>query len=154
MAYENESGLTEIDVVLEGNDSLAVVGSGKVEVNSKIRPELNDLNLYEKVKLASTYVLEDRKCNDASKAMASSSLFEEVKKEFPEHFSNGIAKNTFYQYLSNSVRDESSLINCLGRRQGYYISEVAKKVIDSMQHKVGYESTSQDFSRQISWEMG
>jgi hypothetical protein len=84
---------------------------------------------YLKVRMACEYVLGLKGKTDSDNTLSGGNLFEEVKKEFPSDFSDEMA-NTFYQYLSNSVKDTESSINCLGRRQGYYLSTIAAEKIE------------------------
>ncbi|MDP3008453.1 MAG: hypothetical protein Q8N30_05215 [Methylococcales bacterium] len=84
---------------------------------------------YLKVRQACEYILGFEGYADSGNTLPSKILFEKVKNEFPDYFSNEIA-NTFYQYLSNSVRDSESSINCLGRHKGYYLSTIAAEKIE------------------------
>lgn len=95
-------------------------------------PELSNKSTYEQVKDACTYFLEKDKKYSAEETHSSAYLFDMVKKDFPEYFPSNFSKNTFYQYLSNTVKDADSLINCLGRRKGYYISKVAQEALEEV----------------------
>lgn len=86
-------------------------------------------SIYVKVRTACEYVLDLEGKTSSDNTLSSGNLFEKVKREFPDNFSDDMA-NTFYQYLSNSVKDTESSINCLGRRQGYYLSTIAAEKIE------------------------
>lgn len=97
-------------------------------------PELSEKSNYEKVKEACTFLLKQGGKLNERETLSSRELFEAVQ----EHESFGsvfkdFQKNTFYQYLSNAVRDVNSSINCLGKRQGYYISTVAQATVEEAQ---------------------
>ncbi len=81
------------------------------------------MNTYEKVFKACEYILERDKKLSSVNVYRSIELHIKVKEEFKEDFKD-IADNTFFQYLSNSVRDTESRINTMGRRQGYYLVEI------------------------------
>jgi len=93
-------------------------------------PELSNKSTYEQIKEACTYFLERDSKTSAENTHSSADLFGMVKSTFPDQFPDSFSKNTFYQYLSNTVKDSNSLINCLGRRKGYYISRVAQESIE------------------------
>jgi len=88
------------------------------------KPDISNKSTYQKIKDACEYVLYFHNKNDSENTLSSAELFDSVKKEFPaEEF----PKNTFYQYLSNTVKDTDSTINCLGKRKGYYLSSIANE---------------------------
>jgi hypothetical protein len=91
------------------------------------KPEISSKSTYHQIKEACEYILEIENKNDSATTLSSADLFDKVKAEFPNEFSGIFAKNTFYQYLSNTVKDPESPINCLGRRKGYYLSKVAEE---------------------------
>ncbi|ACC83061.1 hypothetical protein [Nostoc punctiforme] len=91
------------------------------------KPDLSQLTAYQKVKVACEYILNINKKLDSTNTLPSNDLFNKAKEEFPEQFQT-FAKNTFLQYLSNTVKDTESLINCLGKKKGYYLSSTAKTV--------------------------
>jgi hypothetical protein len=97
------------------------------------KPTITNESTYLKIKIACEYIIGSKGKNSSNNTISSADLFSEVKKEFPIEFPQDFAKNTFYQYLSNTVRDPESSINCLGRRKGYYLSSVAK----DMAHEEG-----------------
>jgi hypothetical protein len=84
---------------------------------------------YLKVRQACEYILAFKGCTHSENTLSSKELFTKAKEEFPSDFSDDMV-NTFYQYLSNSVRDIESSINCLGRKQGYYLSTIAAENIE------------------------
>lgn len=104
-------------------------------------PDLSNKSTYEQIRDACTYFLERDGKHDKDNTHSSADLFELVKAEFPDIFSSEFSKNTFYQYLSNTVKDAGSLINCLGRRKGYYISRVAQETQDELDVSLTLEST-------------
>jgi hypothetical protein len=95
------------------------------------KPSLDELKTYQqKVKTACEYILENRKKLDQSSTLSTSELFNIAQQEFPEDFGGDFSKSTFSVYLSFSVKDTQSSINCLGRRKGYYISTKAKEIVE------------------------
>ncbi|MCI0722602.1 MAG: hypothetical protein L0338_27065 [Acidobacteria bacterium] len=90
------------------------------------KPNLDNKSTYEKVRTACEYILKVKGNLNHGDTLSSAELFALVKENFSDDFSDDFAKNTFYQYLSNTVKDADSAINCLGRRQGYYLAEVAE----------------------------
>lgn len=90
------------------------------------KPSIEGLKAYETVKKVSEYILEKKSAKDNESAQFGSVIFDEAKREYPEL--SDFSKNTFLQYLSSAVKDTESSINCLGKRQGYYLSEKAKEV--------------------------
>jgi hypothetical protein len=91
------------------------------------KPDLSNKSTYVKIKEACEYILDSGGKKDQKNNLSSAELFEKVKVEFPDDFPPDFVKNTFYQYLSNSVKDPESSINCLGRRKGYYLSDLAEE---------------------------
>lgn len=92
------------------------------QINSS-KPDLQNLKTYQKVKVACEYILNTgnhRSPDDNT--LSSMDLFSKSKADFPEDFQD-VSKNTFLQYLSNTVKDTESKINCLGKKQGYYLLE-------------------------------
>lgn len=86
------------------------------------KPVLDGLETIEQIKKATEYVLEKKKITTSEKALFGIKVYEEVKKEYPK---NKFNQNTFIQYLSRAVRDTDTKINTLGKKQGYFISEIA-----------------------------
>lgn len=91
------------------------------------KPDISSVKTYDQVKLACEFVLKKNNKQDEGDVFSSAQMFEQVKSEFPNVFSDEFSKNTFYQYLSNTVKDAESAINCLGRKKGYYLSHVAEE---------------------------
>lgn len=87
-----------------------------------VKPVLDNLEIIEQIKKATEYVLEKKEVTSSKKALFGNKVYDEVKKEYPQ---NNFNKNTFLQYLSRAVRDTDTKINTLGKKQGYFISEVA-----------------------------
>ncbi|HCN71933.1 MAG TPA: hypothetical protein DIS96_09520 [Pusillimonas sp.] len=110
------------------------------------KPNLESLSTYDKVRKACTFVLETNNKSDQWKTFSSAELFAKVQELFPETFSEGFAKNTFYQYLSNTVKDPDSMINCRGRRQGYYLAAVAEETKPAA---VGEASTEEGVESEV-----
>lgn len=86
------------------------------------------MSIYEKIKAASENILKEKNKNDSKNTMGSNEIFLSAKSKYPEHFPEEFSKNTFYQYLSNTVKDLDSKINCLGRRQGYYLTSALSEI--------------------------
>lgn len=92
------------------------------------KPNLDGQTAYEKINTACTYILNNQKKLSRENTLSSAELFSEVKLLFPLDFDEEFSKNTFYQYLSRTVHDTESLINCEGRKKGYYLSEVIEEI--------------------------
>ncbi|NEO84612.1 MAG: hypothetical protein F6J87_10215 [Spirulina sp. SIO3F2] len=118
----------------ENADSLAL-DNGSTSVNdiksSPEKPVLGENRTSEKVKVACEYILKSQKKLASDNTLSGSELFDKAKKEFPEEFQS-TQRNTFLQYLSNTVKDTASYINCLGKRKGYYISSTAQEVAENL----------------------
>jgi hypothetical protein len=85
-------------------------------------------NKYEKVKFACEHILSSKGKIDSDQTMTGKELLAAAQVDFPERF-HSFSSNTFLQSLSRAVKDTESSINCLGKRQGYYMSAVAKEVV-------------------------
>ncbi|MEH1933615.1 MAG: hypothetical protein V7L14_07770 [Nostoc sp.] len=95
------------------------------------KPSLDKLKTSQKVKISCEYILKCQEKLDSNNTLSSKELFDMAQQEFPEQFTE-FSKNTFSQYLSYTVKDTESYINCLGRRKGYYISSTAKEVVEKL----------------------
>ena len=104
------------------------------------RPDLHGKNTYDQLRQAAEYVLKINDRTDDANAWGGQAVFEAVCHEFPKELGEA-NQNTFVQYLSNASRDPNSLINCRGRRRGYYISSVAGELVRS---DVGNEDAESD----------
>jgi hypothetical protein len=125
-------------LVNEDEDLLQVndVANGSVE-----KPSMDhQLSTYQKVRDACEYILRSKGIIDSDHALSGTDLFNISQTEFPEQFQNSV-KTTFLQYLSNTVRDTESYINCLGKKKGYYIFHASKEVIERI---VDAENSSTD----------
>lgn len=71
-------------------------------------------------------MLELNGSKNSQHTLSSMELWKQAKQEFPEELN--IAKNTFLQYVSNTVKDVETRINCLGRKQGYYLVELSEEI--------------------------
>lgn len=94
------------------------------------KPSINQISTYDKVRVACEYILSNEDRIDSNNAIPGSELLTKAKAEFPDQF-DSFSKNTFIQYLSRTVKDTESSINCLGKKQGYYISYVMREVIET-----------------------
>lgn len=65
-----------------------------------------------------THILEGKKAFAAEKSIVGRDIFTQANKDFKEH---SIPESTFHATLSGLVRSNTSKINCLGRRQGYFL---------------------------------
>ena len=104
--------------------------SDHIEETGPTSPKLDGLTVYDQVRVAAEHVLRIHGRIDDTRTWGGGDLFEAVRGEFPDRLGQ-INKNTFLQYLSNAARDPDSLINCRGRRQGYYISSIAEEFSQS-----------------------
>lgn len=102
------------------------------------QPLLEGLPRYQKVKLACEFILNKKNKRSSKKTLSSNMLFEEAGNAFGHHITE-IPKNTFYQYLSNTIKDTESQINCLGRRQGYYLLDA---IIEGQPEETSTDSAS------------
>ncbi|MEH2270578.1 MAG: hypothetical protein V7K68_19550 [Nostoc sp.] len=108
------------------------IESPQIQVDKSIeKPSLDGFKTYQKVKVACEYLLKIQGKLDSNNILSSIDLFNLAQKEFSEQFGD-FSKNTFLQYLSNTVKDTESLINCLGKKKGYYISSTAKEVVEKL----------------------
>lgn len=94
------------------------------------KPDMNDKSTMEKVEAAAVYLLKEMNAHSNETAKFGNEVFDKADKEFPNE---AFAKNTFLQYLSVISKKENSPINCLGKRQGYYLAEAAQKVLEESQ---------------------
>ena len=109
------------------------------------KPELSNDSTYLKIKKACEYILNKENKRNAENTLPNTELFQRVQSEFPSDFPTDFSKNTFTQYLSNTVKDTESTINCLGRRKGYYLSSVAEEIApEETSEKVTEEKDSQE----------
>lgn len=97
-----------------------------VDKDCRERPSLDNRKTYEQVKEAAEFVLRRDGKVSSENTLSGKDLFSRVAREFPSQFGSGFNKGTFAQYLSNTVRDAESRINCLGRGRGYYLSQAAE----------------------------
>jgi len=118
------------------------------EINTSPKPDLNGTT-YQNVKLACEYLLEKEGKTNQSNIYRGSELLEKLKTDFKQNFKD-VADNTLSQYLSNTVRDTESRINCLGRRQGYYL--VPSNIINeqSIDNNNSQPSNSCDIANRVS----
>ncbi len=102
------------------------------------RPDFSGAkNLYERTKIGSEFILNTERIKDSSTAISGQELFRKVK-DLYEDFSQ-VSENTFYSYLSRLSKDANSVINCLEKKQGYYLSDIAKSIAG-----IGYETCRQE----------
>jgi hypothetical protein len=111
--------------------SFAVITSKEYK-NMSLKPNLDGKSTMDKVEEVSKYLLGNFQPSARSNETAQfgNVVFDEAEKVFPDE---GFAKNTFLQYLSVISKKESSPINCLGKRQGYYLAEEAQKILEESQ---------------------
>lgn len=74
-----------------------------------------------KVSIMATKVLTERDIRTPEKAMPGRAIYAEATRLFPNA---EVPLNTFNMYLSALVKDSNSEINCMGRKQGYFLSAV------------------------------
>jgi hypothetical protein len=104
------------------------------------KPSLDNLSTTQKIESAAQYVLELLNARSNESAQFGNIVFDKAVIDFP---SEGFVKNTFLQYLSVISKKEDSLINCQGKRKGYYLSEAAKTIYEaSQQLSQSYEAAA------------
>ncbi|MEH2338428.1 hypothetical protein [Nostoc sp.] len=131
------------DLADECTESLQTKDVVDEEVMQK--PSLDNLKTYQKVKAACEYILENREKLDSTTTLSSKYLYDIAQGEFSEQFSEfSLSKNTFLQYLSNTVKDTESSINCLGKKKGYYISSIVKVVEEKLTINEEIEAKSEE----------
>src|SRR5437867_4411666 len=83
----------------------------------------NDAGGYEKVRYAATEALRALGATDKTKARKYHEVYARAEELFPELTTGttAVAENSFNSYLSQTVKDENSLINCEGPWKGYYL---------------------------------
>lgn len=67
-----------------------------------------------------THILEGRKAFAAKKSVVGKDILAQANKVFNSH---NIPESTFHATLSGLVRSNTSKINCLGRKQGYFLTK-------------------------------
>lgn len=88
------------------------------KVELKTPDNFTELDRDDQVKILVEQILELKKIDNDSKALSGATLFETIEASLPGH---GIPKNTFIVSLSKLVKSKDSKINCLGKKQGYYL---------------------------------
>lgn len=88
-------------------------------LHSAVDP-IPDKDQRSKVEFMAELILQEEKADAHEKAVSGKAIFVKANEKFPNA---GVPKNTFLQYLSKAVRDPNSRINCLGKKQGYFLSE-------------------------------
>lgn len=88
------------------------------KVDLKIADDFQEWDRESQVRDLVEQILKIKNADTDEKAMSGSVLFETIGKSFESH---GIPKNTFNVTLSTLVKSKDSKINCLGRKQGYYL---------------------------------
>jgi len=68
---------------------------------------------------AAEFALQESQAETPETAQQGQVIYSKVRTMFPNFEFN---QNSFQVYLSNAVRDPDSRINCMGRRQGYFLS--------------------------------
>lgn len=125
--------------------------SVNMEIVELTRPNLDGRSVYDQVRLAAEHVLRANGRTDDSKTWGGGEVFEAVRGEFPDRLGQS-NKNTFLQYLSNAAKDPDSLINCRGRKQGYYISSMAEEFGHSDSEEQGADGSGSPWSQPSSVE--
>ena len=108
-----------------------------------IPDDFNEWNNFDKVKWLSEEILSRRNANSSEKALPNTIIYEEVKTVYE---SIDILESTFKKYLSDLVKSTKSPVNCLGRKQGYYLAEEAKRAVEEIK-KEEEEETEQRTQR-------
>ncbi|MBI5633306.1 MAG: hypothetical protein HZA15_07515 [Nitrospirae bacterium] len=83
-----------------------------------------------------TRILEGKKAFAAEKSIFGKDIFAQANKDFKEH---SIPESTFHATLSGLVRSNTSKINCLGRRQGYYLTKDLSSIQDDNEAEAATE---------------
>jgi hypothetical protein len=84
-------------------------------------PAFTHLNQREKVSRMASKVLAEKNIRTPDAAISGRDIYKEATGLFPNA---GVPQNTFTMYLSALVKDSASEINCMGRKQGYFLSSV------------------------------
>lgn len=82
--------------------------------------------VYDKVVLASERILNVFNITKSENAKDGGWIYGKAIESFSEM--HGVARSTFLVYLSAAVKDPDSSINCLGKKQGYYLTDLVKEV--------------------------
>jgi hypothetical protein len=106
-------------------------GANNVTESSVEKPLIDQLKTTEKVRYACEYILRINGKIDSLNKLSGTDLFNECQQVFKEQFYD-FPKNTFLQYLSNTAKDLDSSIYCLGKKQGYYLSDTAKELVEKL----------------------
>ena len=98
------------------------------KVDLTIPEDFSKLDRYSQVKNLVEQILEKKKINNAKIALSGKTIFQIIERSYPDH---QIPQNTFTVYLSKLVESNDSKINCLGKKQGYYLLEKVDEAISS-----------------------
>ena len=106
------------------------MGSNYLNIDS-LKTQLKTANeRIEQVKVIAEYVMQHLKISTQNKSKSSTELFEEYMKifnQFPDSLPE-IPKNTFAICISKIASQQSSNINCLGKKQGYYLEALVDQL--------------------------
>jgi len=87
---------------------------------------------YSEVRVIAEYILIDLKSFESIKSKSTKEIFkkyENLKKDYPEVIPD-IPRATFAVFLSINARDQLSRINCLGKKQGYFLEELVSEIAE------------------------
>ncbi|MFA5321123.1 MAG: hypothetical protein WC373_00480 [Smithella sp.] len=92
----------------------------KIDKKVTLPSEFNTWDRPQQVDYIVTHILEGRKSFTAEKSIVGKDIFTQANKDFKKH---GVPESTFHATLSGLVRSNTSKINCLGRKQGYFLTK-------------------------------
>jgi hypothetical protein len=95
-----------------------------------IHQELAGKSTLDKVEMVAIDILGQLAASSNETAQFGNVVFDKALEKFPNE---GFSKNTFLQYLSVISKKENSSINCLGKRQGYYLASKAQRILEESQ---------------------
>lgn len=112
----------------------------KIELTEKD----NEQSEYRRVEIVAKAVLNSEKALSPAKAISGKRIFELAEKQVKAF---DIKYNTFIVSMSGLVKDEFSEINCLGKRQGYYLSSIAKEFGEKSRKDAAEKDTTSETTR-------
>ncbi|MEZ5325792.1 MAG: hypothetical protein R3F19_12110 [Verrucomicrobiales bacterium] len=83
-------------------------------------PELNDMKKGDRVRFVTEVVLKEENFTKSENSVQGPELYDLVEKKFGDI---DVPKTSFASFLNRISSEPASKINCLGRKQGYYLAE-------------------------------
>ncbi|MDI9876210.1 hypothetical protein [Flectobacillus rivi] len=107
--------------------SKKIKSADKVDLN--IPENFSDLDRDTQVKTLVEQILEKKDINNDKNALSGKVLFDIIENSYSDH---KIPLNTFIVSLSKLVKSKDSKVNCLGKKQGYYLVDKVEEATGSI----------------------